>query len=294
MFQVTVSPSALIPARTTSPVAGAPTKSERLLSASSKAAYAKDVELFRRAGGAIPCGPAVVLRYVEVMRTRLAARTLYRRLMAVQHAHTAAGHPSPLADAKVRAIAQWLQAGKHPPKSDKSLVAAKVPPRARGARKAKPVTRQLLDRMLDAMHRAALCRRDRALLLLSFAGALKRSEVVAINVEDLRWTADAMIVTIREGVEDQRGRHLAIPQTGGELCAATAVKQYIEHLALEPGTPLFRSFNRASEQTDKRLAAAFVNEVLKTRLKVVGIDPTGYSGESLRVGRLIELAKGVL
>jgi integrase len=291
MFQAPPSQTAGTNPATTRQTATSPKL--RQLRASSRAAYAKDLNLFLRAGGKVPADAMAVLRYAEVMRARLAPRTLYRRLMAIQHATVEAGYPSPLADSKLREMIRWLQAGKMPPKSAKALDAAVPPSRPRGSRCAKPVTRQLLDRILDAVHRTSLDRRDRALLLLTFAGGMKRSEVVALNVEDLQLTKDALLVSIsaRDGGQPRR---LAIPVTGGELCAATAVRSYVEHLQLEPGTPLFRSFNRASEASTKRLAAAFVSEVLKARLKVVGVDPSGFSGESLRVGRLAELAKGVL
>ena len=291
MLQLAEPNSALLPIQASAAAAKKPRK--RPLQESSKVAYAKDLALFIRTGGTVPCTPAAVLRYVEVMRTRLAARTLRRRLWAIAHAHKAAGHPSPLDDPKVRVVLRWLAAGKLPPKSGKAPDPGLPPPQAGAARRAKPITRDLLNRILDAVHRTSLDRRDRALLLMAFSGALKRSEVVAINVDDLRWTTDALIVTIGHG-EDTRARKLAIPITGGELCAATAVRALVDHLQLEPGTGLFRSFDRAGDPTSKRLGGAFVNEVLKARMRVVGLDPTGYSGESLRTGRRQELAKGVL
>lgn len=291
MLQATETTSALVPVRAAEPAPSKPTS--RPLQESSKAAYAKDLALFLRAGGTVPCAVTAVLRYVEVMRTRVAARTLRRRLWAVAHAHRTAGHPSPLDDPKVRVVLRWLAAGKPPPKSGIAFDANAAPPKPSGTRRAKPITRDLLASILDAVHRTSLDRRDRALLTLTFAGALKRSEVVAIDIDELRWTTDALIVTIGSS-DEARTRKLAIPITGGELCAGTAVRALVEHLQLEPGTPLFRSFNRASEATSKRLAAAFVNEVLKARMRVVGLDPTGYSGESLRRGRLAEIAKGVL
>lgn len=265
----------------------------RSLAASSQAAYDKDCALFLRTGGTVPCDAGALLRHVEAMRTRLSPRTLYRRLMAVAHAHRAAGHPNPTQDPNVRAVIRCLQAGRMPPKGKAQTPAPVLPaaPTAPApARRAKAVTRQLLDRILDAVHRTSLDRRDRALLLLTFAAALKRSQVVALNVRDIAWTADVMQVALADP-RSGNPRVLAIPVTGGELCAATAVRQYIEHLELAPDTPLFRSFNRASEHTAKRLDAAFVNEVLKTRLQLVGVDPRGYSGESLRLGRLQEMPR---
>jgi integrase len=144
--------------------------------------------------------------------------------------------------------------------------------------------------MLDAMHRNALDRRDRAMLLLGFFAALNRSQLVAIDVSHIAFSADVMVVQL-----DGHAREVAIPITGGELCATTAVRKWIEHAALDvEGGPLFRRFDRAGDPTPHRLDSAYVSVVLKERLKAVGIEPDRYSAHSLRRGRLLEAAKGVL
>ncbi|MBL0089744.1 MAG: hypothetical protein IPP44_24925 [Ideonella sp.] len=286
----------------------------RPLRTSTNEAYAKDVALFIRFGGAIPCNAAAVMRYLELLRTKVAPMTAYRRVMAIQWAHHQQGRPSPTADPSLRLAMRGLQRGTFPPKP--GAKAAKSAPAAakRTTRVAKPMTRQLLDRVLDAVHRNMLDRRDRALLLLGFMAGLKRTALTAIDVCDIAFTADAMIVKVKAGIAAEGGptgahgrspgpgpdrgrgqdRSIAVPITGGDLCAATAVRQLIEHLALLPNTPLFRSYNRAGEPTENRLAPAFVSCVVKNRLKIVCIDPKDYSGESLRVGRLLELTKGVM
>ena len=78
-------------------------------------------------------------------------------------------------------------------------------------------------------------------------GGVKRSELVALRVGDIRFTADAMIVLIRDtsttgsGPDESGGRRVALALSGGELCAGRAVREWIEHAALEtdPGAWLF-------------------------------------------------------
>ena len=262
------------------------------LRASSRAAYDRDLALFARFGGSIPCTPQDILAYVEKMRGKVAPATQHRRIHAIAHQHRELGHPSPI-DAQLRITMRWLQSGKLPPKGK---LITPPPTERKAAQSAKPITRQLLSRILDAVLRSALDRRDEALLLLGFMAGLKRGQLVALDVADLKWTNDALIVRVKAQTdEDGRqypARSVALPITGGELCAASSVKRYVEHLALEPASPLFVSYNRGSDPTTKRLAAAYVSQVLKRRMRVVGLDPTGYSGESLRRGRLLELAKG--
>lgn len=270
------------------------TPRQNRLRASSRDAYARDVELFIRFGGTIPSTPQDLEAYIDKMRTKVAPPTIYRRLHAIAHQHRTQGHPSPIDD-RLRALMQWLQKGKLPPKGKQ--VPPPPPESKRAGRSAKPMTRQLLSRLVDAVLRTSLDRRDEAVILLGFMGALKRGQLVAIDVKDCTWTNDALLVRIKSEVEDvesnpQPARTIAIPITGGELCAASSVRRAVDHLALTPDSPLFVSFNRAGDPTNRRLAAAFVSEVVKRRLAVVGIDPKAYSGESLRRGRLLEIAKG--
>ncbi len=262
----------------------------RRLASSSASAYNKDVALFRKLGGTTPTDAAGVLRFVELLRKRVGPATAYRRVMAVQRWHVDSGHEAPTNDPAVRAAVRWLQSGRYPPKPGSKAPVASAP---RQVRSAKPLTRALLERCLDALGRDMLDRRDRALLLLGFQAALKRQQLVALDVRDLSFTPDAMLVTLRHA-DGSTGRKVAVPATGGELCAATACRQYIEHLALLPEAPLFASFNRAGEPTAHRLCAAFVSVVVKRALTTIGMDAKEFSGESLRRGRVGEAARGTL
>lgn len=259
----------------------------RRLQSSSSEAYAKDVALFGRFGGTIPCDAAAVLRYIEVMRARkIAPSTAYRRLMSIQRVHVDGNHPCPTDDPQVRNALRILATSTYPPKPGaKATVPAKAPTK-RTPRSAKPVTRDLLARMCDALGRDPLDRRDRAILLVGFMSGLKRQRLVTLDVEDVAFGDNVMTLRLR----DQAGqliKTLTVPATTGELDAVTAVRQYIEYLALESG-PLFCSFNRASEPTTHRLAAAFVSCIVKARLATVGVDPAPFSAESLRRGRDLE------
>jgi integrase len=289
--------NALLPnaSSATRPTPEPPRKTRRLRS-TSREAYARDLELFNRFGGKLPCQPADIAAFVEKLRTRVAPRTIYRRVHALQTLCRLEGYPSPI-DAEIRVKLRWLQQGKLPPKNGRQQTPSSTGRVA--SRSAKPMTRQLLERMLDAVLRTSLDRRDEALLILGFMAALKRAQIVALNVSDVVLTADALVIRVLGDPEasDEKARKprtVAVPKTDGMLCAASSVRRLIEHLALQPDQPLFCSFTRGGDPTHRRLGAAFVASVVKRRLAVVGIDPKGYSAESLRVGRLAELGKGRL
>lgn len=261
----------------------------RRLQGSTRTAYAKDIQLFLRFGGAVPCDVAAVLHYLEVMRTRkIAPCTAYRRLMSIQRAHVDSKHSSPTDDPAVRQALRLLATGVYPQKAGikASAPTADKAPKRREPKSAAPLTRALLLKVLDSLGRNPLDRRDRAILLVGFMSGLKRQRLVALDVEDMSFTDEALHLRIRDD-DGQVVKTLAVPATGGDLDAASAVRQHIDHSAMESG-PLFRSFNRASEPTDKRLAAAYVSVVVKTRLRDVGINAGAFSAESLRRGRALE------
>jgi integrase len=306
-------PPSFVPAAAKSITRRSAKSSVEPLRTSTAKAYTKDARLFMQGGGSIPCDAIAIKKYVWSIRNKIAPATIYRRLMAVRHAHLSMGKPSPTDDAAIRPLLRALQLGYVP---DKEILHAGVSSDSCNAKPRKPkpslpVTRRLLGRMMEPLPRNLLDRRDRALILLGFAGALKRGALVAINVGDVRFTADALIVRIRDGgaadgVGDvslessdnkESGRHIAIPITGGELCAATAVQTWIEMAALDTqpaDSPLFRRFDRGGDPTADRLQSAFASVVVKKWVAATGIDSTPYSAHSLIVGRRGEMSRGML
>jgi integrase len=260
------------------------------LKSSSAETYGKALRHFTTVfKGSVPATVETIYRYVTAMR-KSAPATVYLRLQAIRHEHVRQGLPSPTDDPAVRALMRNLQLGISPGK--KTGTAKRAEPKH-----ARAVTRNLLERILDAMGTNSLDRRDRCVLTLSFGAALSRSALVSLNRDDIRFTNDVMVLTIRDLADGTRARTVTVPITGHELCSATATRDWMRHAALdlEPQDgPLLRRFSRAGDPTQDRLSAAWINVVLKMRLKAVGVDPTPYSGLSLRRGRMAEIGKGVL
>ena len=194
-----------------------------------------------------------------------------------------------------------------------SKVTPEPPPELRKAvkpkRVAKIIDRALLLRMFDCMGTGmrTMDLRDKAILLLGAAG-MKRSAICAINIEDVNFISDAMLIRVVHAEETSDpgsdGIKLAKPTTPkfhvlaiqfkrGPLCAAAACQAWIKHNDLEWKTgPLFPSFTRSGEPTTDRLASAYVSVIVKERLKAAGIaDVSAYSGESLRKGCDTEMIK---
>jgi integrase len=134
--------------------------------------------------------------------------------------------------------------------------------------------------------------RDRALLLLGFAGAFRRSELVSLDVADLEFVDRGLFVTLRRSKTDQEGagRKVAIPFARGPMCPVRATKVWLEYAGITEGA-IFRPLSRHEGVSAGRLSSAAVALVIKHRTRQIGLDPTKYSGHSLRAGLITSAAR---
>src|SRR5262245_61452725 len=104
--------------------------------------------------------------------------------------------------------------------------------------------------------------RDRALLLIGFAGAFRRSELVALNLEDLEESEVGFKVTIRysKTYQEGAGQTIAIVR-GSVVCPVVALKAWLEAASITAG-PVFRSVRKGGAVGD-RLPAQSVADIVK-------------------------------
>jgi site-specific recombinase XerD len=133
--------------------------------------------------------------------------------------------------------------------------------------------------------------RDRALLLLGFAGALRRSELVGLNVSDLKDTKAGLCLHIRASKTDQErlGQIIAIAH-GKTTCPIKALRGWLAAAHVKQG-PVFRSKSKGGRVSNNRLSDRSVAEIVKAHAKRIGLDPTSISGHSLRAGFLTSAAQ---
>ena len=219
---------------------------------------------------ALPASDETVATYLADMADRGAkAATIARRLVVISQAHKAADLPSPTSSslvsrthAGIRRTLGTAQQGKAPALVDD------------------------LKRMLEALPNTRVGLRDRALLLLGFAGAFRRSELVGLDVADLEFARAGVIVTLRKSKTDQAGRsrRLGIPFGSSErTCPVRSVQAWLEAARISEG-PVFRSLDRFQRVQGARLSDKAVALIIKRRAKAVGLDPARYAGHSLRAG----------
>lgn len=126
--------------------------------------------------------------------------------------------------------------------------------------------------------------RDRAILLLGFAGAFRRSELVALTMADLSFKRDGVIALVRQSKTDQEGEgHEKMIAYGANplTCAVRALKDWLDAAGITDG-PVFRNVNRHGQIAKNPLAGNAVARIIKRNDHIA--DKTKYGGHSLRAG----------
>jgi integrase len=133
--------------------------------------------------------------------------------------------------------------------------------------------------------------RDRALLLLGFAGAFRRSELVALDVADLEETEDGFKIIIRRSKTDQEGHGETIAIVrGGATCPVKAVKAWLQAAGISDG-PLFRPVAKGGRVGARRLTGKSVCDLVKAYAKRLGLKAADFGAHSLRAGFLTSAAR---
>lgn len=242
-------------------------------SASTRTAYQSDWTLFesfcaRHGLVSKPADPSTVALFItHQVDSGRAIATVVRELAAIAQAHKLAGHLTPV-DARVREVLKGLR---------RRVGSAQT-------QKAPAVVDDLLA-MIDTLDDSPIGLRDRAMLLVGFAGAFRRSELVALDVEDLSFTNEGLVIHLRRSKTDQLGlgRKVGIPFGRNETtCPVRTLRQWLEAAGITNGA-IFRfvdSAGRLHERSTDRTVA----RVVKRCAEAAGLDASKFSGHSLRAG----------
>lgn len=206
-----------------------------------------------------------------------APATLGRRLAAIRLMHVGARHSSPHDAIEVAEVMRGIRR------------AWKRPPRQKA-----PAVDEDVKRMVDAVEpQTVQGLRDRALLLLGFAGAFRRSELVALDVEDLVERPEGLAVRIAHSKTDQEGQGavIAVPRVPhSPYCPVQAVLDWQVVAGITTGA-LFRRLYRGDRVGRGRLTAQSVALVIKRLATRANLDADRYAGHSLRSGFLTSAAR---
>jgi integrase len=152
------------------------------------------------------------------------------------------------------------------------LVARHARTRGTAKKKKDPFLLERVPALLMAMPDDLPARRDRVLLLLGYAGAFRRSELVALDVPDLKFSKKGLFVWIAAAKNDPRkaGRELYVPRLPkAEICPVVALERWLE--VVGAAGPIFRTFDLRGRLTANRLHPGDVARILRRRAAAAGI-----------------------
>ena len=251
------------------------TEGATLLSDASVRAYAAAWKRFRAWCAAneeadLPATAEAVAAFLtQSAEQGIKAATLTRWMAGISHYHRGAGYDSPTAAPHVRRTLRLLRRRFGSAQTQKA-----------------PLLIDDLREVLERLPETIIGRRDAALLLLGFAGAFRRSELVALEVSDIGEAPQGIIVTLRRSKTDQEGKGytLAIPFGRQELtCPVRAVRRWREISGVASG-PLLRSVDRHGNVGKRAMHPESVAAVVKRAAASIGLDPDAFGGHSLRAG----------
>lgn len=237
-------------------------------------AYRNDWQDFRnwcikRRHRFLPATPSTVALYLTACARSLKTSSLSRRLTVIGKVHKSAELPNPVTDTRVRKIWRGILRDK-----------------GQGVSRKSPTLTADLHKMLAALPEGLAGIRDRALILFGFAGAMRRSELVGLNLGDLQLTDDGFVVSLRRSKTDQtgRGRRIGIPY-GKHLntCPVRAMCEWLSAAQVTRG-PLFRKVNRHGHLEGPRLSDKSVALIVKRAMTAAGYRAADFAGHSLRAG----------
>jgi integrase len=238
------------------------------LAENTRKAYLSDLDHFTAWGGLIPAGQETVAAYLADHAEKLSVATLVRRTASISKAHEARNFQNPCRSELVRATMRGIK-------------------RRFGyaQNQAQALIREDLFLALDAMGDSAKDARDRALLLIGFAGGFRRSEIVGLDVADIEIVRQGLIVHLRRSKTDQMGagRRVGIPLGRTRFCPVSAIECWLKISGITSG-PIFRPVDRHGHVSKDRLSGDAVSILVKERVAEAGLNASGYSGHSLRAG----------
>lgn len=242
-------------------------------SIATRRAYSRDWRDFESWAGlhsltALPAAPETVSLYLAHLAQTHKPATLTRRLASISIAHQAARHESPTRALLVRETMKGIRRVKGTAQEEKA-----------------PATIDIVRRMVAIIPKTNAGLRDRALLLLGFAGAFRRSELASLNYEDLVFTDNGIEITLRRSKTDQEGagRKVGIPYGSRlETCPVRSTRSWFDNAGICRG-PVFLAINRHGH-IKGRLTGASVALIVKRYAAAAGLDAALFAGHSLRAG----------
>jgi integrase len=218
----------------------------------------------------LPANVSTLKRYFIDRQASLSKATLARRIASICRIHKQAGHPSPTVDPTFRMVMGGIR---------------RMKKGTAGGKKALLIEdlKEILTQIDDDTPKG---KRDRAMLLIGFAAALRRSEIVALNREDIRITREGLVLTLRHSKTDQESAGIEIGVPRGRkpvTCPVIQLEAWLKELGIKEGA-VFRRIRKDGVILPDRLKDRAVANLIKSYVGHAGFEAKDFSGHSLRAG----------
>ncbi len=238
-------------------------------------AYKSDLSDFahwcrQRKVAGLPVPAKEVANYLSCLANAGAkASTIRRRLAAIKFLHNAHEYLSPTETDLVKATWTGIK---------RTIGTAPC--------KKKAAVTEIIRKMLDVLPDNLIGLRDKTLILIGYAGAFRRSELVSLNVEDLDFQKDGLIINLRRSKTDQTGQGRKKPISYGanvKPCPVRTLQEWLAKSGIEKGAVL-RSIKKGNKLQKTRLSDQAVGFIIKRAALKAELNPADFAGHSLRSG----------
>jgi integrase len=226
----------------------------------------------------LPATPATVALYITDRAATLRSATITRRLTSITKAHQAAGFEESPTSSHHFVVSETL-------KGIRRSIGTAQEGNA-------PLLTNDIRRIVAACPETLSGLRDRALVLVGFAGAFRRSELAAMNFADLSFTKDGLVIDLRRSKTDQEaaGRKVGIPFGKDETtCPVRALRRWLAESGITAGA-VFRGVNRHGKISRRGLHKDCVGWIVKRAASRASLKPEPLGGHSLRAGCVTQAA----
>jgi integrase len=227
---------------------------------------------------ALPSTPETVALYIADRASTLASGTIARRLTSITKAHQAAGFSDSPATTRHFVVGETL-------KGIRRTIGTAQQGKA-------PLLSTDIRRIIAARREDLLGLRDAALVLVGFAGGFRRSELADINICDLKFTVDGVVITVRKSKTDQEGagREVGLPfGANPETCPVRALRTWLAAAKITEGS-VFRSVGRYGHVARRGLHKDSIGKLLKRAAARAQLKVDALGGHSLRAGCVTQAA----
>lgn len=224
----------------------------------------------------LPADPETIVYYITFLGKVFKASSIKRKMTAISQRHETAGYQSPTKTALVKGVWVGIQ-------------------RTIGVKQEGKDALWLheLREIIDAIPQDKVIGiRNRALLIIGWTGALRRSELVSLHIEDVLITREGLILHLNRSKDDQKGKgqDVALPYGSNPLtCPVRSLEDWLAASGISEG-PLFRRVDRHGNIMGG-LTPQSVRLIVKSCCEKVGLDPDRYGAHSLRSGFCSQAAK---